>query len=54
MSKKGKTKIQLYVSEKVKELREEHSLTQEEFAEKINCSRSSFAGRENINCNKQI
>lgn len=49
MSKKGKTKIQLYVSEKVKELREEHSLTQEEFAEKINCSRSSFAGRENIN-----
>ena len=49
MPKKNKTKIQLFVSQKVKELREEHNLTQEEFAEKIGCSRSSYAGRENPN-----
>lgn len=49
MKKKGKTKIQIFVSKKVKELREENNLTQEEFSERIKCSRSSFAGRENVN-----
>ena len=49
MRKKVKTKIQLFVSQRVKELREEKGLTQEQFSEMINCSRSTFAGRENPN-----
>lgn len=54
MQKKGKTKIQLFVSQKVRELREKYALTQEEFAEKINCSRSSFSGRENLNSDESF
>ena len=49
MNKKGKTSIQLFVSQKVYELRINLNLTQEQFAERINCSRSFYADRENLN-----
>lgn len=49
MRPKCKTPIQLFVSQKVREIREELALTQEQFAEKINCSRGYFADRENPN-----
>lgn len=45
---KEKSKIQLFVSQKVRELRESNALTQEEFAERINRSRSFVANRENL------
>ncbi len=48
MGQKRKSKIQLFVSQKVRELREENALTQEQFAEKINRSRSFVANRENL------
>ena len=49
MNSKHKTPIQLFVSQRVRELREELALTQEQFSEKINCSRGYFADRENPN-----
>ena len=48
MKSKGKSKIQLFVSQKVRELRENNALTQEQFGEKINRSRSFVANRENL------
>ncbi len=50
MRRKAKSKIQLFVSQKVRELRDEQKLTQEQFAERINRSRAFFANRENPNC----
>lgn len=50
MRRKEKSKIQLFVSQKVRELRDERNLTQEQFAERINRSRAFFANRENLNC----
>ena len=50
MRRKEKSKIQLFVSQKVRELRDEQKLTQEQFAERINRSRAFFANRENPNC----
>lgn len=50
MRRTEKSKIQLFVSQKVKELREERNLTQEQFAERINRSRGYFSNRENPNC----
>lgn len=50
MRRKEKSNIQLFVSQKVRELRDERKLTQEQFAEKINRSRAFFANRENPNC----
>lgn len=44
-----KSKIQLFVSLKVRELRDKNSLSQEQFAERINRSREFFANRENLN-----
>lgn len=50
--KKEKSKIQLFVSQKVRELRENNALTQEQFAERINRSRSFIANRENLYTNQ--
>lgn len=49
MRPKEKSKIQLFVSQKVREFRNELALTQEQFAETIGCSRGYFAMRENSN-----
>ena len=49
MRPKKKTPIQLFVSQKVRELREELALTQEQFAERINRSRGYFSNRDNPN-----
>ena len=40
-----KSRIQLFVSQKVRELRELNGLTQEQFAERIKRSREFFANR---------
>ena len=44
-----KSRIQLFVSQKVREIRELNGLTQEQFAERIKRSREFFANRENPN-----
>lgn len=49
MRPKKKSKIQLFVSQKVRELRDQNGLTQEQFAERINRSREFLANRENLN-----
>ena len=46
---KEKSNIQKYVSLKVKEFRESTGLTQEQFAEKLNRSRTFISNRENPN-----
>lgn len=47
MGGKEKSKIQAFVSLKVKEFRESQGLTQEQFAERFNCSRTFISNREN-------
>ena len=49
MTKKSKSKIQLYVSVKVREFREEIGMSQETLAMKINRSRTFISNRENLN-----
>jgi transcriptional regulator with XRE-family HTH domain len=49
MTKKSKSKIQLYVSVKVREFREEIGMSQETLAIKINRSRTFISNRENLN-----
>ena len=44
-----KSRIQLFVSQKVRELRELNGLTQEQFSERIKRSSEFFANRENPN-----
>ena len=49
MRNKEKSNIQKYVSLKVKEFRESTGLTQEQFAERLNRSRTFISNRENPN-----
>lgn len=52
MVQKGKSKIQKYVSEKVREFREELGMSQETLAIKINRSRTFISNRENLNSDR--
>lgn len=47
MGNKAKSKIQAFVGLKVKEFREEQGLTQEQFGERLNRSRTFISNREN-------
>ena len=49
MTKKSKSKIQLYVSVKVREFPEAIGMSQETLAIKINRSRTFISNRENLN-----
>lgn len=52
MRNKEKSQIQKFISLKVKEFRESTGLTQEQFAEKLNRSRTFISNRENPNSNE--
>jgi len=54
MNKREKSNIQKYVSLKVKEFRESAGLTQEQFAERLNRSRTFISNRENPNSNESF